>query len=85
MTATDQEVKAHLYEIIKIYLPQDYKGDKIKPSDHLMNDLGINSSHLVDIALDVEDEFEITLNESDMENMQSVQEAFEIVRSKIST
>jgi acyl carrier protein len=31
----------------------------IKQESHLMNDLNINSAHLVDVALDVEDEFDI--------------------------
>lgn len=48
-----------------------------------MQDLGINSAHLVDIALDVEDAFDITLDESDMEAMQTVSDSVQIVQRKL--
>ena len=66
-----EEIQSRLFEIVKIYLPQDVDANAIKADSHLMNDLNINSAHLVDIALDVEDAFDITLNEKDMEAMQN--------------
>lgn len=77
-----EEIQNKLYDIVKIYLPQDVEASAIKPSSHLMKDLGINSAHLVDIALDVEDAFDITLDEKDMEAMQTVNAAIEIISSK---
>ncbi len=79
---TEDQIELKLREIVKIYLPQDSKVEKISRDDHLMQDLGINSSHLVDVALDVEDEFDITLDEQDMERMQTVGAAIEIVQAK---
>ena len=75
-------IKEKLYDIVKVYLPQDVAPEAIELNSHLMNDLNINSAHLVDIALDVEDAFDIMLNEEDMENMQTVNDAIAIVRSK---
>jgi acyl carrier protein len=49
-----------------------------------MINLGINSAHLVDIVLDVEDAFDITLDEKDMEAMQTVEAAVQIVYEKLS-
>ncbi|WP_124980382.1 acyl carrier protein [Nonlabens xiamenensis] len=82
---TDQQIEESLFRIVKVYLPQDVSADAIQRDSHLMQDLGINSAHLVDIALDVEDEFDIMLQEPDMEEMQTVEDAIRIVNKKIST
>ncbi|MGJ8684247.1 MAG: acyl carrier protein [Nonlabens sp.] len=78
-----EEIQQKLHDIVKVYLPQDVDAARIKPDSHLMQDLGINSAHLVDIALDVEDAFDITLDEKDMEAMQTVSQSVEIVVSKL--
>ncbi len=80
----ENEIQQELFKIVKVYLPQDVKEDAVKLDSHLMRDLGINSAHLVDIALDVEDAFDITLNENNMEEMQTVSDAIKIVSLKIS-
>lgn len=77
-------IQEKLYQIVKVYLPQDVDAGQIKPDSHLMQDLNINSAHLVDIALDVEDAFDITLDEKDMEAMQTVSDAVVIVQKKTS-
>lgn len=80
-----EEIIAKLNEIIKVYLPQDVDTSTIDIHSHLMRDLGINSAHLVDVTLDVEDAFNITLNERDMEAMQTVDAAVRIVTEKLTT
>ena len=50
-----------------------------------MNDLNINSANLVDIVLDVEDAFDIRLENEDMENMQTVNDAVAIIDAKLNT
>ncbi|GAK77581.1 acyl carrier protein [Nonlabens ulvanivorans] len=78
-----EEIENQLHDIVKVYLPQDVNADDIQADSHLMQDLGINSAHLVDIALDVEDAFDITLDESDMEAMQTVSDSVQIVQRKL--
>lgn len=78
----EKQIQQELYKIVKVYLPQDVKEGAVQLNSHLMQDLGINSAHLVDIALDVEDAFDITLNEKDMEEMQTVSDAIKIVSVK---
>ncbi|QJP35267.1 acyl carrier protein [Nonlabens sp. Ci31] len=78
----ENEIQQELFKIVKIYLPQDVNEEAIQLDSHLMQDLGINSAHLVDIVLDVEDAFDITLDEKDMEAMQRVRDAIEIVTAK---
>ncbi|MEO9953710.1 phosphopantetheine-binding protein [Nonlabens sp.] len=78
----EKEIEQELFKIVKVYLPQDVEAAAIELDSHLMQDLGINSAHLVDIALDVEDAFDIMLDEKDMEEMQTVKDAIHIVKVK---
>lgn len=73
-----------LKDIIKIYLPEDVSVDEITEESHLINELNINSANLVDIVLDVEDAFDIRLENEDMDQMQTVKDALQIVDKKIS-
>jgi acyl carrier protein len=48
-----------------------------------LNELNINSAHLVDIVLDVEDAFDIRLENEDMDQMQTVKDALAIIERKL--
>lgn len=80
---TTQDIHQKLLKIVKTYLPQDVDPSSITPEAHLMKNLNINSAHLVDIALDVEDAFDITLNEADMAAMETVENVVTIVQGKL--
>ncbi len=70
-------------EIVKPYLPEDVDAAGIKPESRFIDDLNINSSHLVDIILDVEDRYDILVEDAEMEEMRSVADAISLVRSKV--
>ena len=72
-----------LKNIIKIYLPEDVSVDDIDKESHFINELNINSANLVDIVLDVEDAFNIVLENEDMDNMQTVNDALAIIDLKM--
>ncbi len=72
-----------LKNIIKIYLPEDVSVEDITMDSHFINGLNINSANLVDIILDVEDEFDIMLENEDMDRMQTVQDALQIIEGKL--
>ena len=56
-----------LLEIVKPYLPNDVDESAIQPESRFIDDLNINSSHLVDIVLDVEDRYDIRVEDTEME------------------
>lgn len=72
-----------LKDIISIYLPEDVSMADIGPDSHLVKELNINSANLVDIVLDVEDAFDIVLENEDMEKMQTVQSAMDVIALKL--
>lgn len=78
-----QERYQKLRDIIKIYLPEDVSVDDISSESHFINELNINSANLVDIILDVEDAFDIMLENDDMDKMQTVSDALEIIEIKL--
>lgn len=73
-----------LKTIIKIYLPEDVSVDDITPNSHLINELNINSANLVDVVLDVEDHFDITIEDDEIEKMDTVASALEVIGEKVS-
>jgi acyl carrier protein len=79
----NEEKYQKLKDIIKIYLPEDVAVTDIEQDSHFMNDLNINSANLVDIVLDVEDAFDIRLENDDMDQMQTVNDAMAIIDSKL--
>ncbi|WP_405397171.1 acyl carrier protein [Maribacter sp. Asnod2-G09] len=78
-----EEKYQKLKDIIKIYLPEDVAITDIKQDSHFMNNLNINSANLVDIVLDVEDAFDIRLENDDMDQMQTVNDAMAIIDAKL--
>ncbi len=79
----EEEKYQKLQNIIKIYLPEDVSLDDVSQDSHFMNDLNINSANLVDIVLDVEDAFDIRLENEDMDKMLTVRDAMAIIDKKM--
>ena len=72
-------------KLIEPYLPEEVSPEALKPESHLVNELNINSSHLVDLVLDVEDHYDIRLEDEEMQQMQTVGDALAIIEKKVSS
>ena len=81
---TSNEIFATLEPIIKTYLPGDVDASEINPNSDLTKELNINSAHLVDIILDIEDAFDIEFKNDDMEKLRTVNDTIAIIQNKIS-
>lgn len=82
---TSEEIYGKLKPIIKTYLPDDVRTEDINKSSDLTRELNINSSHLVDIVLDIEDVFDIEFNNEDMEQLRNVNDAISLIQQKMSS
>ena len=80
---TTEEIYAKILPIIKTYLPEDVNEDQIHRDSDLTGELNINSAHLVDIVLDVEDTFDIAFANEDMENLRTLNDAIAIIHKKL--
>jgi len=79
----NEEKYQKLKEIVGVYLPDDVKVDAIQLESNFTTELNINSANLVDIILDVEDSFDIILENEDMDKMETVKDALTIIDKKI--
>jgi len=82
MTITQENVKTDLLEIIKPYLPEEIAVNDVSEEKHLINDLKINSAHIVDIVLDIEDKFDIMIDDDAIGDMNTVQDSINMVLQK---
>jgi len=78
------EIKEALIEIIKPYLPEDVSIDSLTEESDLINDLKINSAHIVDIVLDIEDKFDVMIEDDVIGDMVKVGDAARIIADKTS-
>lgn len=81
---TPERIYAKLLPILEAYLPEDVSGDTVNPDSDLTQELNINSAHLVDVVLDVEDTFGIEFANEDMEQLRTVNDAIAIIQKKVS-
>ncbi|MBP6758691.1 MAG: acyl carrier protein [Flavobacterium sp.] len=58
--------------------------DNLNENTDFINDLKINSANLVDLILDIEEEYEIIIDNQSMERMLDVKSALEIIETKLS-
>lgn len=79
---TQDKIYQTLETIISTYLPEDVSNKAITLQSNLTNELNINSSHLVDIVLDIEDAFDIAFSNDDMQSIQTVGDVIQLIDSK---
>ncbi len=79
---TSEEIFKQLEPIIKTYLPEDVSASEINLNSDLTRKLNINSAHLVDIILDIEDAFDIEFKNDDMEKLRNVNDAISLIQQK---
>ena len=78
-----EELIAQLKVIIKPYTTKTDAYDNLTEETDFINDLGINSANLVDIVLDIEETFDVVIDNTDMEHMLDVKTAVEIITTKL--
>ena len=72
-----------LKEIVKPYVQDQEAFENISEDTDFINDLKINSANLVDIVLDIEDKYEIDIDNDSMESMLNVKASLGVIQKKI--
>lgn len=80
---TNNELILKLKDIVKPYAQDQLAFENLNEDTDFINDLKVNSANLVDIILDVEDVFDIEIDNESMEQMLSVRKALEIIQKKM--
>ena len=81
---TKEELSEKLITIIETYIPEEEMPNSIDLDLDLTNDLGINSMHLIDIIIDIENEFDIIISDEEIQKMTSGNKAVEVILAKLS-
>lgn len=80
---TRQDISEQLREIVRPFVQDEEALAQLSEDTHLVNDLAINSTDVVDIILDVEDRFRIEIDDEDAENMVTVRSALDLIEAKV--
>ncbi|MFE3848506.1 acyl carrier protein [Flavobacterium sp. LB3P45] len=73
-----------LKSIVKPYIANQEAFDRLTEETDFINDLKINSANLVDVILDIEEKYNIVIDNESMERMINVKSAMEIIEAKLS-
>lgn len=80
---TKETILPKLREIIKQYVEEESVLEGIDEKTDLLQDLHINSIHLVDIILDVEEAFDIEIDDDAAEEMMTVGSALKVIQERV--
>ncbi|MDB2385527.1 phosphopantetheine-binding protein [Polaribacter sp.] len=78
-----EQLISKLKTIVKPYVQDEKAFENLSEETDFINDLKINSANLVDVVLDVEDEFDIEIDNDSMEKMLTVKASVEIIEAKL--
>ena len=73
-----------LKSIVKPYIQNQEAFDRLSEDTDFIRDLNINSANLVDVILDIEEKYDIVIDNESMERMINVKSALEIIENKLS-
>jgi len=79
----NHEIMNRLKPIVISYVGDQDLPDEIAEDTDFIRDLKINSANLVDIVLDVEEEFNIEIDNASMEKMLTVGASIAIINEKL--
>jgi acyl carrier protein len=78
-----QELINKLKPIIKPYSNNMAALENMNEDTDFIKDLNINSANLVDIVLDIEEQFDVVIENTDMERMLNIRAALDIIETKL--
>ncbi|MCP4458696.1 MAG: acyl carrier protein [Cytophagales bacterium] len=76
---TREETLDKLKEIVKPFIGDGVKFESLTEASDLINDLKINSAHVVDIVLDIETEFDIVIDDDSINDMNTIGSSVDVI------
>ena len=77
------ELSEKLITIIKSYIPEDGMPEVLSLEMDLTKELGINSMHVIDIIIDIENEFDIMISDEQLQTMTTGSSIIETIIKKL--
>jgi len=79
---TQEEVFEQVVKILTPYVKNQEALDSVSMSTHILDELKVNSARLVDVVLEFEDAFDIEIADEDVDSVETVGNAVELIASK---
>lgn len=79
----EQEIIQKLKEVILPYIDDESLLDNVSLDAHLTRDLEINSASIVDIVLDVEEMFNIEIDDDSIADMETIGSCLNILKNSL--
>ena len=80
---TETDILDQLKEIIKPYLGVEIDLSKLSGKELLIDDLKINSAHIIDIIIDIESSFDIMIDDDSINQMNTVGDSVSVIKKMI--
>lgn len=79
------EILSSLIEIIKPYVPEEAASVELTEDKHLIEDLKINSAHIIDIVLDIEEKFDIAIDDNAVGTMNTLGDVVKAIGAEMTS
>lgn len=79
-----EDIIIKLKDLTKPYVKNLEAFENLTENTDFINDLKVNSANLVDIILDIEEAFDIIIDNESMEKMLDIQSTLDIIETKLS-
>jgi acyl carrier protein len=80
---TQDEIFEQVVKILTPYVKNQEALDAVTLSTHILDELKVNSARLVDVVLEFEDAFDIEIADEDVDSVETVGNAVELIASKL--
>ena len=78
-----EEVFEQVVKILTPYVKNQEALDSVDATTHILDELKVNSARLVDVVLEFEDAFDIEIADEDVDKVETVGNAVELIQSKL--
>ena len=80
---SQEEVFEKVVKILTPYVKSQEALDSVSLTTHILDELKVNSARLVDVVLEFEDAFDIEIADEDVDSVETVGYAVELISSKL--
>lgn len=80
---TQDEIFEQVVKILTPYVKNQQALDSVGMGTHILDELKVNSARLVDVVLEFEDAFDIEIADEDVDSVETVGNAVELIQSKL--
>jgi acyl carrier protein len=80
---TQSEIFDRVVKILTPYVKNQEALASVSEKTHILDELKVNSARLVDVVLEFEDAFDIEIADEDVDSVETVGNAVELIQSKL--